>query len=320
MAALLAASCSGKTPTQPGPAPTDAPRLVCPQPVVAHSPDGEALAVTYPPASVVGGQSPWTLECVPHTSESFPIGESPVTCRISDSLSRTDACTFTVTVEPPPRIVATRYVAFGDSMSDGILGLSRYAVGDPGPPVGYAYKLRTLLSERYTAQTITMTDEGVGGEFITTGVARLPGVLSRDMPEVVMLFEGINDLNFGRDAAIPVVVDGLRSMVRTTRSRGMAPFVATFLPQRPGGRRAFAVNTIVPANDKVRAMVAEEGAVLVDLYPAFDNLDTLIGPDGLHPTEEGYQRIADTFFQAIRERLDETAVRTSRFSALTRRR
>ena len=93
-------------------------------------------------------------------------------------------------------------------------------------------------------------------------------------------------------------------MVRTTRSRGMAPFVATFLPQRPGGRRAFAVNTIVPANEKVRAMVAEEGAVLVDLYPAFDNLDTLIGPDGLHPTEEGYQRIAETFFDQIRAKLE----------------
>ena len=202
----------------------------------------------------------------------------------------------------------TRFVAFGDSMSNGVLGIAPFAVGDPGPPVGYAFKLKALLEQRYTTQTITMTDEGVPSEMIAAGVARLPAVLGRDTPQVVMLFEGINDLNASRDAAIPAVVDALRSMVRTTRGLGMTPLVATFLPQRPRGQRAFAVNSIVPANDRVRAMAAAEGVPLVDLYQAFDgNLDTLIGPDGLHPTEAGYQRIAATFFDAIRSRFETTS-------------
>ena len=321
VAALFAASCGGKSPMQPPP-PADSPRLVCPQPITAQSRDGGAMPVPYPNATVVGGQSPWTLECAPHSSEIFPLGQSVVTCRISDSLNRTDSCTFTITVAPPPRVVATRYVAFGDSMSDGVLGLTKFAVGDPGPAVGYAFKLRTLLADRYTAQSFSMTDEGIGGESITAGMTRLPIVLSQDTPEVVMLLEGINDLNGGREAAIPAIVNGLRTMVRTVRSRGMAPFVATFPPQRPGGRRAFSAASVVPANEQVRAMVASEGAVLVDLYPVFDgHVDTLIGPDGLHPTEEGYQKMAETFFQAIRERLEERpAVPTSRLSPQTRRR
>jgi lysophospholipase L1-like esterase len=101
----------------------------------------------------------------------------------------------------------------------------------------------------------------------------------------------------------------------------MAPLVATFLPQRPGGRRAFSAATIVPANEQVRAMVAAEGAVLVDLHPVFEgHVDTLIGPDGLHPTEEGYQKIADTFFEVIRERLEVPMTSTSRpFSTALRR-
>ena len=199
----------------------------------------------------------------------------------------------------------TRFVAFGDSMSDGVLGFAPFAVGDPGPSVGYAFKLKTLLEQRYPGQTITMTDEGVPSEMITVGVARLPTVLGRDAPEVVMLFEGINDLNTSRNAAIPVVVNALRSMVRTTRGLGMTPLVATFLPQRRGGQRAFAVDTIVPANDQVRAMAAAEGAGLVDLYEAFGgNIDTLIGSDGLHPTEAGYQKIAETFFGVIRSRFE----------------
>jgi lysophospholipase L1-like esterase len=318
IAALGAAACGGDTPMQPPP-PADAPRLVCPQPVTARSLDGEATAVTYPQATVVGGQLPMTTACEPRSSELFPVGQTVVTCRVSDSLTRTDACSFTVTVEPPPRIAATRFIAFGDSISDGVLGFVPYAVGDPGPPVGYAFKLRTLLQDRYTAQTFSMTDEGVGGENIARGVARLPEVLSRDNPEVVMLFEGVNDLNGARDAAIPGVISGLRSMVRTIKGRGMAPFVATFLPQRRGALRAFAVDTIVPANEQVRAMVAAEGAVLVDLYPVFDgHVDTLLGPDGLHPSEEGYQKIADTFFATIRERLETTGVVTTSAQILHR--
>jgi len=203
------------------------------------------------------------------------------------------------------RIAVTRFVAFGDSMSDGVLGFAPFAVGDPGPSVGYAFKLKTLLEQRYPAQTITMTDEGVPSEMITSGVARLPTVLGRDAPEVVMLFEGINDLNTSRNAAIPAVVNALRSMVRTTRGLGMTPLVATFLPQRRGSQRAFAVDTIVPANDQVRAMAAAEGAGLVDLYEAFAaNIDTLIGSDGLHPTEAGYQKIAETFLSVIRSRFE----------------
>jgi lysophospholipase L1-like esterase len=213
---------------------------------------------------------------------------------------------------PRPRITMTRYVAFGDSMSDGVLGFAPFAVGDPGPSVGYAFKLKRLLEQRYTAQTIVMTDEGVPSEMITVGVARLPTVLGRDTPQVVMLFEGVNDMNAGRNAAIPGVVNGLRSMVRTTRGLGMTALVATFLPQRRGGQRAFAVDAIVPANDQVRAMAAAEGAGLVDLYQAFDgSVDTLIGPDGLHPTEAGYQRIAETFFAVIRSRFEAAPVSTS---------
>jgi lysophospholipase L1-like esterase len=48
-------------------------------------------------------------------------------------------------------------------------------------------------------------------------------------------------------------------------------------------------------------MVAAEGAVLVDLYAAFGGVaGDLIGPDGLHPSDSGHQRIAETFFTAIR--------------------
>jgi lysophospholipase L1-like esterase len=53
-------------------------------------------------------------------------------------------------------------------------------------------------------------------------------------------------------------------------------------------------------------MSASEGAYLVDLYNAFGGVAStdLIGVDGLHPTAAGYQRMADTFYAEIRNRLE----------------
>jgi lysophospholipase L1-like esterase len=202
-------------------------------------------------------------------------------------------------------LTANRFVAIGDSMSDGVLGLAPQTVGDPGPPVGYAYKLRTLLASRYTTQNISMTDEGVPGETVSMGAARLPGVLTRDQPDVILLLEGVNDLNNGHDAAIPPVKAGLTDMVRQAHRRGLTVFLATLLPQQPPDMRAKAPESIVPANVEIRNVASAEGAVLVDLYAAFDGQATaLIGPDGLHPNETGYQKMADVFFAAIRDRLE----------------
>ena len=86
----------------------------------------------------------------------------------------------------------------------------------------------------------------------------------------------------------------------------MVAFVATQLPQRPGGRRATAVDSIVPANAEIRALAAQESASLVDMYAAFDGqTSALLGDDGLHPNEAGYQRMADVFFAAIQSQFEQ---------------
>jgi len=63
---------------------------------------------------------------------------------------------------------------------------------------------------------------------------------------------------------------------------------------------------VAAANTQIRALAAAEGVILVDLYPAFaGSTDTLIGPDGLHPSEAGYQKMADTFYAAVTQRLEQ---------------
>jgi len=54
----------------------------------------------------------------------FDIGATPVTCVATDAKSVTASCTFTVTLNAPPKISLERFLAFGDSITWGENGLS----------------------------------------------------------------------------------------------------------------------------------------------------------------------------------------------------
>ena len=98
-------------------------------------------------------------------------------------------------------------------------------------------------------------------------------------------------------------------MIQEARSRNITVLAGTLLPERPGGCRAFDFEQdhedIIQANLQLRRMIGTEGAILVDLYEAFNGETAmLIGEDGLHPSAAGYRRIAEEFFTAIRRHLE----------------
>jgi acyl-CoA thioesterase-1 len=148
-------------------------------------------------------------------------------------------------------------------------------------------------------------DEGISGETVAEGLTRLPGVLRADRPDALLLLEGVNDLNSSGSDAVPRVATGLQRMVQTARGTGLVVFLATLLPQRPGGLKAGSVALIEPLNEQIRHLSTMDGVVLVDLYQEFNGqVDTLISSDGLHPNAAGYQRLAASFFDAIRLRFE----------------
>jgi lysophospholipase L1-like esterase len=258
-----------------------------------------------------------TSGCFPASGTLFPVGATSLLCTATDAKQRTDSCRFTVTVtQPPPpspRISVTRFLAFGDSITEGLFPF----LITPNPPGSYPAVLQSLLRTRYTAQAdaIVVLDEGLGGQRAADPdeLPRFRDALNRDNAGAVLLMEGANDLNNGAAAgdavaAIPALVSGLRAMVREARGRGLPVFVATLPPQRAGGPKAGAPGAVVPANDQIRSMVAAEGAVLVDVYQAFGGVpDPWIGSDGLHPSRVGLEKIAQTFYDILRARFEISA-------------
>ena len=310
LGAIGAVHCAGN-PT--GPSNPPAITLMCPAAQILASASGLPIPVTYASPTAAGGTAPITTTCAPLSGVDYPIGSTVVTCNAVDAKRQIASCSFSVTVTAPPRTSVTRYVAFGDSITEGFPHEFRPELVDPAPVGSYPAVLQALLRALYTAQTIDVLDEGLGGELVADGLARLPGVLNDDMPGGLLLTEGANDLNqFGAVGIVPAV-SGLRQMIRDGQGRSIRVFVGTLLPQRANGTppRAVFPELVVPANDAIRAMVAAEGAILVDLFQAFGGTadPLLISSDGLHPTTAGNEKIARTFYEAIRARL-ETAGRS----------
>jgi lysophospholipase L1-like esterase len=296
----------------------------------ATSPAGAPVAVSYPSPTVSGGTAPFSSTCTPPSGAAFPIGTTSVLCTVRDADERSASCRFDVSVTRTPQLSATRFMAFGDSITAGVLGTECPPGGGvncsittaldrrllwpelffhgEATPAAYPRALQGLLAARYTAQTITIGNEGLGGEFLADGRIRLNGLLSQQPPQILLLLEGANDMNQARPR-IDTLADDLRTMVRDARNRGITVFLATLVPQRQNACRGYdfcdGANDTVSLNARIRLLAATEGAVLVDLYPAFDGqTGTLLGLDGLHPNEAGYRKMAEVFFEAIQDRVE----------------
>jgi lysophospholipase L1-like esterase len=312
LAAALAAAACGESPTDPTPPPAQL-TLTCPTAQTAVSPAGQPVAVTWQGPVAQGGTPPINTTCSPASGAEFPVGTTYVGCTATSAApGQSASCSFTVTVTRAPQLAVTRFMAFGDSITHGTKSDPAPFLAFPVPPPVYSYpsQLQPILSSRYLGQTITVVNEGWPGEFIATGLARLPGTLTTNAPEVVLLLEGANDLSASPSSATTqYIADRLRDMVRTCKARVAANRVllANFPPQfvgTPPGRGSG--SAFVPElNGRIASVASSEGATLVDLYtPMSADVKRYIGQDGLHPTEQGFTLMAQTFAAVIQQKFE----------------
>lgn len=207
---------------------------------------------------------------------------------------------------PPPVLGITRILAFGDSMTEGTVSIPLpLALLTAGKPESYPFKLHTLASARYTTQSIVVLNAGKAGEVATDSLtaARFTGALSEAKPQVLLLMEGANDLN-GAIVSLSATVNAMEDRVREAQGRGIFVMVATIPPQRPGpGTKTSTPDLLSRYNADLRTMAAKKGAQLVDVNALLPV--SLIGQDGLHPTEAGYDRLAEIFLDAIKGRYEQ---------------
>ncbi len=329
--AVLTAGCGDDTPTAPTPTTpgTIAVALLsCPPSVERQSVDALPVTISWDPPTVAGIPVD-KGSCSPVSGSAFPIGTSMVICT-ADQTSLASSCSFSITITPPaPTLRFTRFMAFGDSITAGEVGDSvlppgvtareilarlRAVRGRPIPGTSnavqplnaYPAQLHNLLTSAYATQLISVANEGLSGERASEGVSRLTASLLAGQPEVLMLFEGFNDIDDTPNNVAAIAAD-LRSMALNAQGRGVEVLLATLTPvtdareeSNPGTRA-----TIIALNTEIRGMAAALGlGGVVDLYAALDGVPGTIGADGFHPTVTGYRQMATFFFAEIVSRYD----------------
>ncbi len=301
--------CGGK---RPGPGPTPLPKpptLSCPTDITLASHPGEPQPTANFDAPVAtDGQAPVNVTCNPGSGNEFPNGTTAVTCEAVDAAAQKGSCTFSVVVALVPRIEKTKFLAFGDSITEGKRSLGPRTIFTVPPnthyePGGYPDLLETKLTARYADQTITLIADGLGSEKAGAGRLRLEETWPMFNPDALLVMEGVNDLlspetatPVGMEDAMKSITDALRRMTRFAKDRGARVYVATLLPMKPP-RPSNVIAAIPTLNAKIRTLVAEENATLVDLYNAVP--PDLIGSDGLHPKVATYDVIAEEWLKAI---------------------
>jgi lysophospholipase L1-like esterase len=291
--------CSGSPTAPPPPPPTLS--LTCPGAATVQSVDGNATNVSFDQPQAGGGTAPVTTTCSAQSGSSFAVGTSTVNCQAVDSRGQSASCGFIVNVQGPPRLTVTRFLAFGDSLTAGVLSPAVMLL-IVSPPDSYPFVLQDRLVARYRQQTPVVLNEGNPGELASgTGVQRFRSVLLQQRPEVVLLMEGTNDLLSGPIGA-DFAMNALRSMVTEAKSQSVRIALATIPPQRAGGlRNRGAVAALIPGfNDRIRSLASAEGVPLIDVYNGMKDDLTYIGIDDLHPTARGYDAMPTIYFEAIK--------------------
>ena len=173
-----------------------------------------------------------------------------------------------------PRLATDAVVlAFGDSITFGT---------GANPQEGYPAVLEKLIGRR-------VVNAGVPGEVTANGLSRLPEILEREKPALLILCHGGNDQL--RRLGDQQTVDNIREMIRLTKQKGVA--VVMIAVPSPGifvspasFYRDIAKELNIPLEEETLSSVLADGSLKSDY---------------IHPNAAGYHRLAESLAALLKK-------------------
>jgi lysophospholipase L1-like esterase len=220
---------------------------------------------------------------------------------------KTVAGGFTYVSDAPPHLTVQFAMGFGDSITHGVTSrvcmIGTLQTTCSFDIVGYPQRVQDILRGRYPTvdPPFLIENQGLPGELAVDGENRYDTVVNGGH-QLLVLLEGVNDLNAG--VTISAVADALREIVRSAKAHGKKVIIMRLPPGKPketdGQWKAPDPARVASLNSAIETLASQEGLPTVDLTAAFgSNYQALLSPDGLHPNEAGYQKIAEAVAQKI---------------------
>jgi lysophospholipase L1-like esterase len=325
-------SCSESTtlsptaPTSPSAEKVQALTISCPVDAIEISPSGVDIQIIFTQPVIQGGLEPIISSCSPESGANFPLGTTTVTCNAQDKLRQTTSCSLSISVKDSLGI--NRIVAFGDSITRGVMSglIAQFepidSLFDPAnsrtysSTLSYPIRLRVKLDKTFGNGSIQVFNEGRDGAGADDSFSRFRQTLRSKRPDAMLLMLGSNDIFSGTtDSFLQSVSQHIERMVIESKHQGSDVFLATIPPQRGATRQSTAPQRL---NAYIKNIAMRQNVTLVDIYTLLNEtvctteigskrVGACIGNDGLHPTAEGNQLIAEEFF----DRLLSTYISTS---------
>jgi lysophospholipase L1-like esterase len=195
-----------------------------------------------------------------------------------------------------------RILCFGDSLTYGTTSRTIGFLPSLTAVEGYVPKLARLLSQEY-GEGLELINSGIGGETSTEGVERLSSELRLYNPDLVLLLEGIVDVN-SSNPRFPLVRANLNEMMRRVLRSGSQVIIATYPPLNPEGFRINGIENVPRLNDVIRQEAKQQDVLVADHESDWSGNMSGQGPDGLHPNDSGYEMMAVTWLNSIQELLE----------------
>lgn len=195
---------------------------------------------------------------------------------------------------------AQKYVAFGDSITDG--------VGDsesvPEPERGYVPRLQNRLRANGQPDAVVV-DRGVGAENTLEGLSRVNQVLDQEAGDVLLLMEGTNDIS--NQIPPEMTLANLQAMAQRAINRGYEVVHATYIPRIPLANVDSENVLNRRLNQEIRDLAGRNGRRLADNFHVFSEIPNVFlthywdsPEDGVgHPNAQGYDVMADVWLNVL---------------------
>lgn len=198
-----------------------------------------------------------------------------------------------------PELDDSSYIGFGNSITYGYIDYHE------APEIGYIPRLETMLIQQYGEGRVI--NEGWPGETTVNGVTRIDEVLIKHQAQYLLLMEGTNDIIF-QEISTDTSEFNLREMVRKSREYGVYVIITTIIPRNDWRwKRTYYRERIYALNDRIRNLADQEKIPLIDFFNIFYNYPeedggwtSLLSTDKVHPSEKGYQLMAESWFTEIK--------------------
>jgi lysophospholipase L1-like esterase len=190
-----------------------------------------------------------------------------------------------------------KIIGFGDSITVGEIK------GYPIPELGYVPRLESLVQEQLY-EGANVINEGVSSLNTEQGVARIESVILNHQGKFLLFHLGTNDV-ISYDLPISITLANIEFMIKTALEYNLQPILSTLIPRYGGTREELKRYRGKLISDGIAGLSESLNLPLVDFWDTFLNYPESDGgyfslmSDKVHPSEKGYQLMAEEWLIAL---------------------